>query len=337
MTVFRRALLFFIAVLVLPVVSPAARAWDSGGHELVAMMAVDRLNPKARQAVNELAREMVNPEETYDAVSIACWMDDLKKPNSAMPYHGMFQTWHYIDIPIDSRDPMPSFEPGQDNDVHGDVVQALKRALVVLKGGTDPYVKSKAMACAMVMHLVGDIHQPLHCATKYFISHHELHQDRGGNAEGVGNGPSGDAKFNLHAFWDAAYRASFDEVTGAVVLDPHLEDTARHDPDRFRALATSLEAEPPPADANLSPDFDAWAREGNEIARDFVYRELTSTESKKYCRLSSGYVAQANAIAKRRLVLAAWRLAALLNGTLGADQPVAPPPSYPAGPPAVQF
>ena len=122
-----------------------------------------------------------------------------------------------------------------------------------------------------------------------------------------------------------------------MVLDPNLQDIRRHDPERFRALATSLEKEPPPASANLSPDFDAWAREGNEIARDFVYRELTSTESKKYCRLSSGYVAQANTIAKQRLVLAAWRLAALLNDTLGADPSATPPPSYPAGPPAVQF
>lgn len=333
----RHALSFSAMLLVLPAFSSVAGAWDAGGHELVATMAVDRLNPRARQAVEELAREMSNPGETYDAISVACWMDDLKKPDATMPWHGMFQTWHYIDIPIDPRDPMPSFEPGQDNDVHGDVVQALKRALVVLKGGTDPYIKSKAMACAMVMHLVGDIHQPLHCATKYFISHHELYQDFGGNKEDVVNGPSGDPRFNLHAFWDAAYRASFDDASGRVALDPQLQDAGWHDPARYRALATELEKEPPPDGANLSPDFEAWARESNEIARDFVYRELTSTERKKYCRLSSGYVARSNAIAKQRLVLAAWRLAALLNATLGAASSGPPPPSYPAGPPSVPF
>ncbi len=88
-----------------------------------------------------------------------------------MPYHGMFLSWHFIDIGIDPGGPAPSFEPGDDNEMHGNVVQALKRAMVVLQGGSDPYVKSKAMACAMVMHLVGDIHQPLHCATKYFYSY----------------------------------------------------------------------------------------------------------------------------------------------------------------------
>jgi hypothetical protein len=88
----------------------------------------------------------------------------------------------------------------------------------------------------------------------------------------------------------------------------------------------------PPATARLATDFEGWAWESNGIARSFVYRDLTPTESLKYCRLSSGYVMAANRIARQRLVLAAYRLAALLNATLGAAQPVAVPRSWPAGP-----
>jgi hypothetical protein len=253
-------------------------------------------------------------------------MDDLRK-NPAMPYHGMFLSWHYIDIGVEHGDPQPSLDPGDDNEVHGNIVQALKRTVVVLKGGTDPYIKTKAMACAMVMHLVADIHQPLHCATKYFYSGGRLHQDAGGNKEDVLNGPPGEGgKFNLHAFWDSAYRASFDEASGKVVLDD--------DPDPFGRKVRALQNGRLPSALELEPDFDAWARESNGIARDFVYRELTMTESKKYCRLSSGYVSKANALARQRLVLAAWRLATLLDHTLGADTPAHPPPSYPAGPPS---
>jgi hypothetical protein len=301
-----------------------ALAWDNGGHELIATMACDRLNPKALQAVTDLAHEMNSAGLSYDAVTIACWMDDLRK-NETMPNHGLFLSWHYIDIGLSPSDPRPSFEPGNDNEMHGDVVQALKRAMVVLQGGTDPYVKSKAMACALVMHLVGDIHQPLHCATKYFFSGGHLHQDAGGNKEDVLNGPPGEAgKFNLHAFWDAAYRASFDDASGKVALDlPSIP-----------ALAKILEQQPPPPDADLETHFDRWAWESNKVARDFVYRQLTATDNKKYCRLSSGYVAQASTLARQRLVLAAWRLATLLNQTLGADAPIQPPSSYPAGPPS---
>jgi hypothetical protein len=312
------------------IVKPLA-AWDARGHELIATMAYARLNPKAQDAVSALAREMVNPEQAYDAVTLACWMDDLRK-RTDMPCQGMFLSWHYIDIGVDPGDPQPSFDPGDDNDVHGNVVQALKRAFVVLQGGTDPYITTKAMACAMTMHLVGDIHQPLHCATKYFISGGRLHSDAGGNKEDVINGPPGDTKFNLHAFWDSAWRASFDETTGCVVVDPAYQEEGAHSPENVKALAQSLAQEPPPAGSNLEPQFDQWALESHAIARDFVYRELTATESKKYCRLSSEYVARGNALARQRLVLAAWRLAALLNRTLGVAGPIAPPASYPAGP-----
>jgi len=317
-------------------VSLPARAWDAGGHELVATLAYGHLNPKAQKAVTELAREMTTPGESYDAFTLACWMDDLKK-DPAMPDHGMFLSWHYIDIGIEPGDPEPSFAPGDDNTVHGNVVQALKRAVVVLKGGTDPYIPTKAMACAMVMHLVGDIHQPLHCATHYFFSGGRLHQDAGGNKEEVINGPPDDPGFNLHAFWDSAWRASFDEASGCVVLDEGYQEHGLHDALNVQALAHDLERQTPPPGADRATNFDEWARESNRIARDFVYPGVTATESRKYCRLSSEYVAKANVIARQRLVLAAWRLATLLNETLGADVPEKPPAPYPAGPPGQPY
>jgi hypothetical protein len=310
-----------------------AFAWDAEGHELVATIAYAHLNPKARKAITDLASELQNPEQSYDAISMACWMDDLRKENS-IPYHGMFLSWHYIDIGIDPSDPSPSFEPGNDNEIHGNVVQALKRALVVLKGGTDPYIKTKALACAMVMHLVGDIHQPLHCATKYFFSDGRLRQDFGGNKENVIDGPLDQPKLNLHAFWDSAWRASFDDSAGCVEFDPRYQEHGLHEPQLVRALAETLAKQTPPSGMILTTDIDQWARESNGIARDFVYREITATDNKKYCRLSSGYVAKANALARQRLVLAAYRLATILNETLGAENPAVPPPSYPAGPPS---
>jgi len=249
-----------------------------------------------------------------------------------MPDAGQFLSWHFVDIGLENGDPQPSFEPGDDNPMHGDAVQALKRAMVVLQGGTDPYVASPAIACAMMMHLVGDIHQPLHAATKYFYSRGREQDDRGGNREGVDNGPPDETHFNLHAFWDSAWRASTG-ADGRVVLDERFKPGRVHHPEDVAALATQMASEDaPPANARLATDFEGWARESNSIARTFVYRDLTSTESLKYCRLSGAYVAAANRIARQRLVLAAYRLATVLNATLGAAQPGAVPRSWPAGP-----
>ena len=310
-------------------------AWDADGHQLIAAMAYSRLNPKAQKTVTNLAREIQASGRSYDAVTVACWMDDLRKNEAGLPYHGLFLSWHYIDLGIEAGDPEPSWEPGDDNETHGNVVQALKRAVVVLRSGTDPYIKTKAMACAMVMHLVGDIHQPLHAATHYFrTSGGQLRHDAGGNKEDVVNGPAGDSKFNLHAFWDSAWRASFDEASGNVVLDERYQDRGVHDPELVRSLAEILVKQPPSAGTDLETHIDEWARESNRLAKDFAYREIMATESPKYCRLSSGYVAKANVMARQRLVLAAYRLAVLLNNTLGADISTNPPPSYPPGPPS---
>jgi hypothetical protein len=319
------------ALALLFLLPAAAPAWDEGGHEIIATICEGRLNPQALAAVTQLAGQVPTDRAPYNAVTMACWMDDLRVNDPAMPDHGLFLSWHYIDLGLNAGDPMPSLEPGDDNELHGNVVQALKRAMVVLQGGTDPYVKSRAIACAMVMHLVGDIHQPLHAATKYFVSYHQLEQDRGGNREGVDNGPADEPRFNLHAFWDSAWRASMDGE-GRVALDPRFRPETEHHPERLAAIAGELAAQPPPPDANLDPHIEAWAWESNQIARSFVYPDLTQTESLKCCRLSSGYIVKANGIARERLVLAAYRLAVLLNGTLGSDHPAPPPASYPSGP-----
>jgi len=316
-----------IALAGLLALAPAmpAPAWDNGGHLLIADVASQRLNPAAKAELQRLAAQLPHSGQSYDFIGIACWMDDIKS-DKAVPDYGMFKSWHYIDIPIDARGPMPSFEPGDDNDEHGNVVQALKRAVVVLKGGTDPYIKDKATACAMVMHLVGDIHQPLHCATKYFFSHDKLRNDKGGNDEFVVNANEPGGPLNLHFFWDAAYRASFDQTTGNVIFEHRWEDSFRD----------ALPYNPDPK-ASFEPDFDAWAKESNAIARDFVYRDLTEAGDKKHCRLSSAYIEKARTISQRQLLLAGWRLATLLNETLGAPRPLPPPPSYPAGPPAIHY
>jgi hypothetical protein len=117
-----------------------------------------------------------------------------------------------------------------------------------------------------------------------------------------------------------------------VVIDDRFKPGRVHHPDDVAQVAAEMARDAPSADTDLEPNFDSWAWESNNVARSFVYRDLTPTESLKYCRLGSGYIREANHIARQRLVLAAYRLATLLNETLGADHPGPAPASYPAGP-----
>ncbi len=324
-----------IIVCLLTIASSSSRAWDPDGHQIVATIAFDQLNPKARAEAQTLAAQVVGPGITYDPVTVACWMDDLRGHDSNLPYHGLFFPWHYVDFGLEPTDPKPVLEPGQDNETSGNIITALKRAMVVLQGGTDPYITSKAMAYAMVMHLVGDIHQPLHAAAYFYQeANGRWRNDAGGNRVAIVNGPEIEPKYNLHYFWDAAWRVSFDESSGRVVVDLHFENWNRHDARVVHSLAEELEASYKPADStSLAPDFVAWANESNQIAREEVYPKLTFTENHKEARISAEYVAMANPLARRRIVLAGYRLGALLNATLGATAPGAIPASYPAGPP----
>ena len=320
----------FWATLALPIL-----AWDPDGHEIVATIAFDQLNPKARAEAQALAAQVVGPGAAYDPVTIACWMDDLRGHDTSVPYHGLFFPWHYVDFGIAVTSPEPVVEPGQDNEMSGNIITALKRAMVVLQGGTDPYIKTKAMAYAMVSHLVGDIHQPLHAAA-YFYQEPDgrWHNDAGGNRVEILNGPAIEPKYNLHYFWDAAWRAGFDESSGRITVDLHFENWNHHDARTVREVAEEMEvADKPAASVNLQPDFLGWAHESNAIARDFVYPKLTFAENHQSARISTEYVALANPIARKRIVLAGYRLATLLNATLGAATPGPIPPAYPAGPP----
>ncbi|MEJ0000781.1 MAG: S1/P1 nuclease [Verrucomicrobiota bacterium] len=258
-----------------------ARAWDACGHEIVATVAYAHLNPKARAAVDQLAPQMKNPDLTYDAVTIACWMDDIKH-NPAMPYHGEFLSWHYIDIPINDPGHLPPFNPGDDNPVHGDIVQALKRVQVVLEGGTDPYLTSPALALAMAEHLLGDLEQPLHCATRVLPAApgHPAHDDRGGNDERLVNGPPGDPKANLHAFWIRPGARRSTPRRQHRLRRKVRRPTGKHDAQQVRALADELAARPMADPSLLSVSFDHWARESNDSAATSSTRGRSSSGTK---------------------------------------------------------
>ncbi len=313
------------------------KAWDAEGHRIVAEIAYELLNPQAKAELDKLALQVIGPGGPYDAIMLSVWMDDLRQKGPAFPEQGKFLSWHYISIGLNPQDSAPNFEPGQDNEMKGNVVTGLKRALVVLQGGTDPYVTSKAMACAMVLHLMGDIHQPMHAGTEFsneFRGNGKPRNDLGGNNVKLSNGPVGDHGSNLHYFWDGAWRATFMEATGQVEFEATEGKHASHEvPKDFQTLVELRLADSKTRKSAYPPDFAAWAQESNRIAKDVAYGQLSRNEGAREANLSPDYVVAARKVARDRLVLAGLRLAELLNATLGAVASGPVPASYPAGPP----
>ena len=166
------------------------------------------------------------------------------------------------------------------------------------------------------MHLVGDIHQPLHCTAVY--SERFPDGDRGGNLIGV---RSGGRKVNLHAYWD--------DLLGT---DPDAwDDSPEHQAKAYRQVKELAEAlrDPKYGRDNLpelaaNRTFPAWARESFELARDVAYGKLgdelvpvvNGVVPDAAKDVGAEYDKAAREVARRRVALAGHRLADRLKGLL---------------------
>jgi|GEM_PF-1502437 len=324
----------FLAVLLFAGLTARVRAWDPYGHMMVSHVAVERLTPHARAVVEGLVREVRFPGTTYTPVTVGCWMDDIRQKSPDIPFSGKFKPWHYINWGLETGDTSQPLQPGNDDDTRsGNVIQGLGRCTAVLEGGTDPYIPDKATALAMLFHLVADVHQPLHCASQHYTgASGKASTDSGGNRVFIDNAPevvlpgNNRQKANLHAFWDAAYRAKFNAQTGQLDMDPAYNDYTRHDLELLKPLLASIGGRVPDPSMPLDSSYESWGRESNALAREFAYGRLPSLKDHTWAKVDEAYVNAAGEMGRQRIVLAGWRLADRLNRIFAAaPEPAAAP------------
>ena len=286
-------------------VAARAGAWDPGGHMLVGQIAWDLSTPSIRASVGELVASLdarFNAGKPYHFVTAGCWMDDLRAlPRKEYPW----SAWHYVDsAKTDDGSNFKLPEPPH-------VVWAVGENLRTLRDKSADAVE-RAKALGMLFHWVGDIHQPLHTTTW---------NDRGGNGYLISGVPFSDLfprqAANLHTFWDKAFR--FDVKAGAVVELWRCPDVA----DRPESAGAGLIADEARALMKTFPrevlveldgpaDAEAWARESHVIGCKSAYPAGTHPGDSEVRKLEPGFVRESNAVARRRVVLAGYRLARLL-------------------------
>ncbi len=215
--------------------------------------------------------------------------------------------WHYINlrlIPPGQDVAIPPNVPAPDYDARGEpghVLTALKKSMTLLWAADMPD-EVKAVYLCWLLHLVGDLHQPLHCAT--LISEQFPRGDQGGNLFLVALKEGGPA-VNLHFYWDALLfrddapykdiQAKADELLRAADLQ--------------RDNLAELKA----------ADFMSWAQEGLAAAREVAYRNGrlkgaaaqpgVDRKTVQAPVLPEGYAEAAERVARRRMALAGHRLA----------------------------
>src|SRR5262249_42169966 len=123
------------------------------------------------------------------------WADVVRNPDPPARHAYHHPAWHFRDFfwrpgpsgPVD----LPNMPANPEN-----VVERLEHFTTLLADAKHP-ASARAVALAWVLHLVGDIHQPLHCGSR--VTARQPEGDQGGNLFRLG--PRTD---NLHAYWDTA-------------------------------------------------------------------------------------------------------------------------------------
>ena len=293
-------------------------AWDGTGHMLVAQIAHDRLNDKARARVDALASQLNSNGVPYNAVTLACWPDDIKGRGFPSPHQGQFKPWHYIDIGCLPTDPDVLAHPPALTATNGDVITALNLCVdLIKKKKTDALVPDEAVALALIEHFVGDIHQPLHTTARYNPQPKpgdKYKDDAGGNGVTLANLADTPWGKNLHTFWDEAYRRSYKD--GEVKATPILSEATAVGSPEMKEWMKELKSYAPDK-PDLQFDAKKWALETHEIACTQVYGTLGAPYGARDIKLTEKYVTESVRTARRQIVLAGYRLAELLNELYG--------------------
>ncbi|GGY21113.1 S1/P1 nuclease [Paludibacterium paludis] len=251
-----------------------ALAWGQEGHRVTGYVAQSLLTTEARKQVAKLI-------PAADFSDLALYMD-VHKSELKVTLPGS-DTWHYTDLPVckdDSEDPCPD---GNCATVKIDEYAA------VLADKKAP-VAARRQALVFLLHMVGDIHQPLHAAD---------HHDRGGNDIKL----SGSGANNLHSFWDTAVVRN--------VLNGEDEQSWASEAlsANMRNIATWQKG--------TAAD---WVNESNGYARDLTYAKLPGfscgTEYTKSITLPRSYITASQDLVRSQLVKGGARIAYVINRAL---------------------
>jgi hypothetical protein len=276
------------AAAVLAALPLVAHAWGAQGHRVIGRIAQELLDARTQASIRELAGQ----ESLED---LATWMDE-ERPRLSHQLPGSAQ-WHYDDLPLCGR-PLENCPNGNC------ASHALPRYRAILADHrSDP--TERLMALRIVVHLVGDIHQPLHAADNADHGGNDVDVSMPTSGRGLRHARSHGHGRNLHSFWDVELvRRAADSASNAQFA---AELIAEHRRDRSRIE---------------SGTFQDWINESNNLARRVAYGHLPgfscghSVGDDEPVELPIAYGIEGANLVRERLAVAGFRLAAVLRDAL---------------------
>ena len=154
--------------------------WGANGHRATGKIAEQHLSKRVLKKINKIL-------DGESLAFVSTFSDEIKSDKK----YRKFSSWHYVNMPFDAK-----YETS-DKNPKGDLITGIDFCIKILKDKTASK-KDKKFYLKMLVHLVGDLHQPLHVGRR---------EDKGGNTiqlQWFGEGT------NLHKVWDHNMLESWD-------------------------------------------------------------------------------------------------------------------------------
>lgn len=271
-----------VLLVMMAVVVPAAdsRAWGPRAHRIASRVAESRLTPEARAGI----RGLLHDGDTI--VSESSWADH--EGHDAVPGSA---SWHFVNIPLSAQHYDDRYCPAGVC-----VVAKIKHFRKVLADRQAPRAE-RARALLFLVHLVQDVHQPMHVGDN---------RDRGGNLTQVQY--LGEAT-NLHRLWDSGF----------------VEDIARDERGFTESLSSLIT--PESVAAWSKGGVESWADESlQEAKRAYQFPPGSDRTAQSGVRLGTDYADYAIPAVRLRLAQSGVRLANELNAIFAEKEASRPAP-----------
>ena len=166
-----------LIVLTLAVVFAAGPAfgWGREGHEVIAKIAENHLQPSAKKKIEKYL-------DGYSIVYFAKWMDDYRNT----PEYGFTTKWHTAPVNADLK-----YEDSLLNPKTGNAIYGLEKAVEALENRKELSDSAIAVNIKYIIHIVGDMHCPSHVKYTTYDWDYSVVIPKSG-------------KVTLHSAWDAA-------------------------------------------------------------------------------------------------------------------------------------
>jgi len=251
--------------------------FNAEGHQVIAFIAQQDLRARSATVADRLDAILRDGNRTLREAAVFPDVIRNEQPKTA--------AFHFVDIPLKVGGPKAPALPKAPH-----LLTQLETVTRRLKSARHS-AQSRVDDLSWMIHLVGDVHQPLHCVSR--VSKLHPSGDRGGNAFKLKG-----RKNNLHSLWDSAI-----DLKGTQAEEQLAESIATEHPRASLAKQLAI------------VDAEAWARSSFEIARTQAYTLVEDPAEPP--TPDSTYLADVQRTGRRQAALAGYRLSQRLIDTLG--------------------